>query len=411
VTASTLPTLPTRGPVSTVGRRGRLTRQRVAWLGIVAVLVLLAVWCGWLLYSDLNAVIGRRAFVYAVLFAFVPVVPMVAVFYWLDRLRPEPRALLLFALAWGALIATYVSLRINGWLAGDLGDRFGASARSAVFVAPWVEEACKATVIFAIVWWRRHDFNGVIAGVVYGGLTGIGFAFTENIVYYGQIFQHVHDLGNDNGAAIGAVQSLFLWRGVAAPFIHPMFTMMTGIGIGIAVRYRNVGVRILAPTVGYLTAVLLHMGYNTAASFAVGRALVAVYVGMLVPTLFVVTAIVAWASRHQRLVIAARLHDYTAYGWLKADHIPFLVSRRERAAFRRQAKALGSQELLRVRTLQRAAVDLGTLRDRLVRGVVSDGELARESQLVATLRDLLSRVVLPDGQQAFLGVASTGSSW
>ena len=63
-----------------------------------------------------------------------------------------------------------------------------------MFVAPWVEEACKATIIFAIAWWRRHDFNGVIAGVVYGGLTGIGFAFTENIVYYGQIFQHVHDL-------------------------------------------------------------------------------------------------------------------------------------------------------------------------------------------------------------------------
>jgi len=125
----------------------------------------------------------------------------------------------------------------------------------AVFVAPWVEEACKATVIFAIAWWRRHDFNGVIAGVVYAGLAGIGFAFTENIVYYGQIFQHVHDLGNDNGAAMGAVQSLFLWRGVAAPFIHPMFTMMTGIGIGLAVRYRNVGVRVLAPVVGYCTAV------------------------------------------------------------------------------------------------------------------------------------------------------------
>jgi RsiW-degrading membrane proteinase PrsW (M82 family) len=408
VTTSTLPA-PGRLSSATPAKPGR--GQRAARILTVAVFVALAAWCGWLLYSDLDAVIGRRAFVYAVLFAFAPVVPMVAVFVWLDRLRPEPTRLLLAALTWGGLIATYVSLRLNGWLAADLGDRFGASARSAVFVAPWVEEACKATIIFAVAWWRRHDFNGVIAGVVYAGLTGIGFAFTENIVYYGQIFQHVHDLGNDNGAAMGAVQSLFLWRGVAAPFIHPMFTMMTGIGIGLAVRYRNVGVRVVAPVVGYCTAVLLHMGYNTAASFAVGRALVGVYVGMLVPTLLLVSTIVAWAARHQRRVLAARLQDYTVYGWLKPAQIPYLVARTERAAFRRQAKALGRPELERVRTLQRAGVDLGTLRDRMVRGVASDDELGREARLIYEVRDQLGRVVLPGGLAGNADLVPPRSSW
>jgi RsiW-degrading membrane proteinase PrsW (M82 family) len=397
--------------VSSVAAPRRPGRQLLVWVVVVTAFVALAVWCGWLLYSDLDAVIGRRAFVYAVLFAFVPVVPMIAVFVWLDRLRPEPARMLLVAFVWGAFIATYVSLRLNGWLAADLGDKFGASARSAVFIAPWVEEACKATIIFAVAWWRRHDFNGVIAGVVYGGLTGIGFAFTENIVYYGQIFQHVHDLGNDNGAAIGALQSLFLWRGVAAPFIHPMFTMMTGIGIGLAVRYRHIGVRILAPAVGYCLAVLLHMGYNTAASFAVGRALVAVYVGLLIPTLLVVAAVVAWAGRYQRRVLAARLQDYTAYGWLKIGQVPYLVGRRERAALRRQAKAIGRAERDKVRQLQRTGVDLAVLRDRLVRGVASDQELAHEAQLIAALRDLLGRVLLPDGLGGPAQLAPARSSW
>jgi RsiW-degrading membrane proteinase PrsW (M82 family) len=407
----TTSTLPAPGAVSRVVPTRRPGKRRLAWAVVIAVFLGLALWCGWLLYSDLNAVIGRRAFVYAVVFAFVPVVPMVAVFVWLDRLRPEPVRLLLIAFVWGALIATYVSLRLNGWLAADLGDRFGATARSAVFVAPWVEEACKATIIFAIAWWRRHDFNGVIAGVVYGGLTGIGFAFTENVVYYGQIFQHVHDLNNDNGAAIGAVQSLFLWRGVAAPFIHPMFTMMTGIGIGLAVRYHHVGVRILAPAVGYCTAVLLHMGYNTAASFAVGRALVAVYVGLLIPTLLVVAVVVGWAARHQRRVLAARLHDYTVYGWLKDGQVPYLVGRRARSALRRQAKAIGSAEREKVRALQRTGVDLAVLRDRLVRGVANDHEQAREAQLISTLRDLLDRVVLPDALGGTAHLARTHSSW
>jgi protease PrsW len=407
----TTSTLPAPAAVSGAAHTKAAKRQRAAWIVLGAAYAGLALWCGWLLYSDLNAVIGGRAFAYALLFAFVPVLPMVVVFIWLDRLRPEPVVLVLVALAWGALIATYVSLRLNGWLAADVGDRLGASARSAVFIAPWVEEACKATVIFAIAWWRRHDFNGVIAGVVYGGLVGIGFAFTENIVYYGQIFQHVHDLRNNNDAALEALQSLFLWRGVAAPFIHPMFTMMTGIGLGIAARYRHIGVRILAPAVGYCTAVLLHMAYNTAASFAVGPALIAVYVGLLVPALFVVTALVAWAGRHQRRVLAARLHDYTVYGWLKSEHIPYFVNRRERATFRRQAKALGPAEVQRVRALQRAGVDLGTLRDRLVRGAASDQELPREAELISSLRHLLARVVLPDGQRGTADPWPARSSW
>ena len=82
---------------------------------------LLAAWCGWLLFSDRHAVIGRRALVYACLFACAPVVPMAAVFWWLNRFRPEPTRWLLVALIWGALIATYVALRLNGWLARDPG--------------------------------------------------------------------------------------------------------------------------------------------------------------------------------------------------------------------------------------------------------------------------------------------------
>ncbi len=378
---------------------------------VIVAVTALSVWCGWLLYSDLHAVVGPRAFVYATLFACAPVAPLAMVFLWLDRLRPEPTRLLLVALMWGALIAAYGSLRLNGWLAIEIGDRYGASPRSAVFVAPWVEEGCKAAVIFAVAWWRRHDFNGAVAGVVYAGLTGIGFAFTENVVYYGQIFQRVHDLGNDNSAAVDAVQSLFIWRGVAAPFIHPMFTVMTGIGIGVAVRHRHVGVRVVAPVVGYCAAVLLHMSYNTAASFVRGEALVAVYVGLLVPTLLVLAVAVGAIRRHERQVIAARLHDYTVFGWLQPDQISAIVGRRGRRALRRQAKLLGRAEQNRARALQRTGVDLGLLRDRLVRGVAGERERDREAQLISRLRSLLERVALPDGCAPRPEPVPVRSSW
>lgn len=407
MTTSTLPA-PAVLQQPPAGGRARATVGKALW---VTLMVVVAGGCGWLLYSDLDAAIGDRAISYGALFAFAPVVPLVAVFWWLGLVRPEPLHLLVIALVWGALVATYASLQLNSWLAVALGGGQGAGPRTAVFVAPWVEECLKATVIFAIAWWRRHDFNGLIGGAVYAGLAGIGFAFTENVVYYGQIFQHSLELGRGDGAALDAVQGLFIWRGVAAPFVHPMFTMMTGIGIGIAIRHRHLGVRIVAPVVGYCTAVLLHMSYNTAASFAGSRALVAVYLGVLVPLLLIFGLVVALIRRYERRVIEARLQDYTVYGWLKATQVPFLVSNPGRRDLRRHARAIGRPERRRVRELQRAGVDLGLLRDRLVRGVAGERERTREAQLIAAVRHLLARVSFPDGHGSAPELPPLGSSW
>jgi len=332
-------------------------------------------------------------------------------FVWLDRFRPEPHWLLVVSVLYGALAATYISLQLNGWLAGLLGDRLGATPRSAVFVAPWVEEAAKAAVIFVIVIWRRHDFNAVAAGIVYGGLIGISFAFTENVVYYGQLFQQVIKSGDSNAAALDAVQILFLFRGLAAPFVHPMFTLVTGVGIGLAVRHRHLGARIVAPAAGYCGAVVLHMGYNTIASFTTGDSLEAVYFAILLPTLVALVAIVVVVRRHERRVIAARLHDYTVFGWLRAAHIPFIVSQHDRRRARRYVRRFGKAEAARLRSFQRAGLDLGILRDRLVRGVAGPAELARERELISTMRSLRGKVLLPGVSESsadeLSGAAST----
>jgi protease PrsW len=372
---------------------------------------LAAACCAYGHYHDLHRAMGATAFLWALLFAVVPAPFLAALFVWIGRLRPEPRWLMTVAWLWGALGATYVSLKLNGWLAGLIGDVYNASARSAVFVAPWVEEAAKAAVIFAIVIWRRHDFNAVVAGVTYGGLAGVGFAFTENIVYYGPLFQRVHD-SNDTGTALHSVEHLFLWRGIATPFVHPMFTMLTGIGIGLAVRYRHVGVRILAPVAGYCAAVLLHMGYNALASFAVSKALTAAYVLILLPTLVAVLGVALTLRWHERKVIAARLADYAAFGWIGLDQIGYIVSARGRRAARRYAKPFGAAERTRVREFQRVGVDLGAMRDRVVRGVAGASELGRERDLVAALRTVRRQVLLPSANEPRTGeLTRASSSW
>ncbi|MEJ7742329.1 MAG: PrsW family intramembrane metalloprotease [Nocardioidaceae bacterium] len=392
--------------------RTRERQRRAATVSLTVASIVIGGWCAWLLHADVDQALGQRAFLYAFLFAFLPVIPLVTLLVWCGRLRPPPARFICLALGWGALVATLISLRLNGWLAIQIGDQYGATPRSAVFIAPWVEETAKGAALFALVWWNRATFSSVITGVVYGGLIGVGFAFTENVVYYGQIFQFIQTTSADGAAALDAVQELFKWRGVAAPFVHPMFTMMTGLGLGIAVRHRHVGVRVLAPVAGFLTAVLLHMSYNTMASFASGAALLGLYLGLLLPTLAGLTWVVFAVCRRERRTLTARLRDYTAYGWLKPDSVDHVTSVRGRRAARRFVRRLGRAERDRLRAFQRVGIEVAVVRDRLVRGVAGKRDLQREAQLIAELRDLSRRVVLP-GQEALSAAdeAPARSSW
>ena len=34
-----------------------------------------------------------------------------------------------------------------------------------------------------LLFFRRHELDGILDGIVYAGMVGIGFAFTENILY------------------------------------------------------------------------------------------------------------------------------------------------------------------------------------------------------------------------------------
>ena len=62
---------------------------------------------------------------------------------------------------------------------------------------------------------RREQVHGLLDGIIYGALVGIGFAFVEDIVYY---------LGSLNSE----LASVFLVRGIIGPFAHPLFTSATG---------------------------------------------------------------------------------------------------------------------------------------------------------------------------------------
>lgn len=171
----------------------------------------------------------------------VPLLIVLPVLSWLDRVEPEPRSSKVHAILWGACVAVIVASIVNsvvGVLFGELAVIIGS--------APLIEEAAKAVgIVWAV---RRRDVDSVTDGIVYAGWVAIGFAVVEDITYFA-----VADVD-------GALLPVFVVRALMTPFAHPLFTFWTGLAIGRAVSQgQQIWPRALW---GYGLAVACHAAWN-----------------------------------------------------------------------------------------------------------------------------------------------------
>jgi RsiW-degrading membrane proteinase PrsW (M82 family) len=173
----------------------------------------------------------------------------------LDRYDPEPWWALAMVFVWGAVAACGFAATINSLVDGLVGGHEGDIV-SAVLSAPFVEESFKGMALLGMFWFFRREFDGLIDGVIYATFVALGFAAVENVVYLARAY-HQHQ-------AQGLAQ-IFIVRELVSPWAHPLFTSMTGLGMGFARETRRPVVRLLAPVLGYLAAVALHMVWNGAA--------------------------------------------------------------------------------------------------------------------------------------------------
>ncbi|MGH3846022.1 MAG: PrsW family intramembrane metalloprotease, partial [Pseudonocardiaceae bacterium] len=238
--------------------RGRATLRPVLVLVGLAVAVLVAL-------GVISTTIGGIAMMVGTMAAVLPVLPVVATFLWVDRWEPEPAGLLFAAFLWGAGISVLGAALVND-ASTTIGERLlgtgGGDLAAAVISAPVAEEALKGAFLIGLLLLRRREFDGLVDGVVYAGMVAAGFAFTENVLYFGRAF--VLDGMAGNGASVAIV---FLMRGVLAPFAHPVFTAITGIAVGLVARRRDRSVlhRVSLVGAGYLGAVGLHALWNASA--------------------------------------------------------------------------------------------------------------------------------------------------
>src|SRR3954453_1049746 len=242
-------------PVANPTRRPML--RTVLTIGVAASVFLL---CLLVLLGILGERLTAQTLVTSALMALVPVLIIVPTFLWLDRYEAEPVRYIVFAFLWGALVAV-----VGGFLLNTFGLKLLVESRwtdpletGAVYLAPVTEETLKGLGILLIYLLRRREFDGVIDGIVYAGLIGAGFAFSENILYLGQAY-------NEYGSE--GLSSTFLVRCIMGPFAHPLFTAFTGIGLGLAVAVmRSAWSRVLVALGGFLLAALLHGTWNLSAA-------------------------------------------------------------------------------------------------------------------------------------------------
>ncbi len=253
---------------------------------------------------------------------------LVLVLFWLDRYEPEPTRYRLAAIGWGAVVAVALSVLAEELLFAVPGTN---TFTETAIIAPVVEEAGKGLFLVIVVIFRRAQIHGLLDGLVYGALVGVGFAFVEDIVYYLSSLQ------------TGDLPITFFLRGVMGPFAHPLFTSALGIGIGIAVTTRRAPLRVLAPILGYLAAVVMHGIWNGSAFWG-GDGFFFTYAVIMLPLLAIVLAVAIWARSREGKMLAAALAQTAAMGWIRPEEIRWIARLSDRMSARAYAKRQGGRQ-------------------------------------------------------------------
>ncbi len=285
-------------PTVTIKRTPQSNAIAIAF-GIFALLI--AVVLGLLVLLVIGIETGPVAFMLGLVTATIPVPLYVILVLWIDRYEAEPFWMLATAFLWGALVAPFFAFLLNtvgAIVVSEIAaDRNAGEMFALVISAPIVEESAKAAILFFFFMFKKDEFDGVIDGIVYASLVALGFAMTENVQYYGKA-------AADSGAHLTLT---FFIRGAMAPFSHPLFTSMTGIGLGLARQTSNLGLKLVCPVLGFLMAIFMHSIWNGSGALFGGGVFLLTYILIMVPSFLIVLIVIAIALRREGQVIREHL--------------------------------------------------------------------------------------------------------
>ncbi|MEV5607254.1 PrsW family intramembrane metalloprotease [Streptomyces sp. NPDC052225] len=351
---------------------------------------------------------GTEGFLVGLGLAVLPVPLLIAAFRWLDRVRPGPWRNVIFSFAWGACAAALIAIVANSfatrWIETATADPSRADTLGATVIAPIVEESAKAAAVLLVFLFRRRDFHGIVDGVVIAGVTATGFAFTENILYLGNAFGTDQLTGTGPGLSSVTAATFFV-RIVMSPFAHPLFTVLTGIGFGIAAVTapdRGRARRLLLPLGGLLAAMGMHAFWNGSSSLG-EYGFFAVYAAFMVPVFGLLTWLAVFVRQRELRTVRQELPAYVAAGWLAPPEPFALGSLKARRLAREYAAHYGGKPAATaVAEYESYATSLALLRHRGRKGRAGADFVVRERELLDALweRRGYARAALAYGSRA-----------
>ena len=285
-----------------VNRAATITFQRKKQTNVIGIALLVvgglvALLLGLLTLLVIGIDTGPVGFMIGMVAATIPVPLYVILVIWIDRYESEPFWMLATAFLWGALVAPFFAFLLNtiGQLAVAeiAGDKQAGEMYALVVSAPIVEESGKAAILLIFFLFKKDEFDGVIDGIVYASLAALGFAMTENIHYYGTAALH----------GGGQLTLVFFIRGAMAPFSHPLFTCMTGIGLGLARQTNKLAVKLVTPLVGFMMAMCMHSIWNGSGALFGGAGFLLIYIVIMVPAFLILLVVIAVSLRREGQVV------------------------------------------------------------------------------------------------------------
>jgi RsiW-degrading membrane proteinase PrsW (M82 family) len=239
-----------------------------------------------------------RGLIIILLATYIPTLLYVTALYHCDRYEKEPKQLLLFAFLWGAWPAVLVAVcvRIFFQLPVDALGPDVIEATQAGILSPLIEETIKGAAVIFIALRFRREFDGILDGIIYGAVVGLGFAMTANMIgYFGSFLLY--------GFAV--LRTSILFEGVLYGLNQGFYTAIFAVGLGYARLTTKRRQRWLVPLAAFGLAVAVHALHNIAIRNAEGFNLFTVtlnWIGVLV-----MVALITWSVRLEKNTMETEL--------------------------------------------------------------------------------------------------------
>ena len=314
-------------------------------------------------------------------------IPAGIIIYRFDQFETEPGSMIAIALVWGGVVAVTFSGIVNTLTYGFLQHVMTASTVehwAASLAAPINEELYKGAGLVLLYLMARREFDGVMDGLVYGAMIGLGFQVMENVQYF-----MLAAAGSD-GAAEAVTNMFFLRVVLSGLYSHMLFTAFFGFGFAYFVTQRGKSLerRIAVLIASVVLAWASHFVWNTPWLESLMTRGTGTFVAVLVikglPFLILLAMLGIFANRRERQVFGCLMRSEVGGEAVSKGEFYVLQSgRRRRQALQHMRRSKGTEARRVFKRLMREQINLALLRSRVPAG---------DHPALQAQRDLINRL-------------------